>query len=205
MGRSVVSKASLRCSGCAQIPRWCICDAMRQLVLPLDLAVMIHHAEFYKPTSTGQLIHRIFPASDLILFKHDIPLPESSLVKQDRELLILHPFGESLSPFEDLSQSRFLLLDGNWSQAAGMLKRFDYLGRKVSLPMQGASRFWLREKQAGTRYSTIEALIFLLNHFGHLELAKQCQVIFERHVYAGLLARGKKELAAEYKWGMPQL
>ena len=118
--------------------------------------------------------------------------------------LILHPFGESLSPVEDLSQSRFLLLDGNWSQAAGMLKRFDPLGRKVSLPMQGASRFWLREKQAGTRYSTIEALIFLLNHFGHLELAKQCQVIFERHVYAGLLARGKKELAAEYKRGMPQ-
>lgn len=176
---------------------------MRQLVLPLDLAVLIHHTEYYKPTSTGQLIHRIFPGSERILFKHDIPMAESTIQKKDRELLILHPFGEVLSPTEDVSQARFLLLDGNWSQAAGMLKRFDHLGRKVSLPMQGASRFWLREKQAGTRYSTIEALIFLLNHLGHSPLALQCQAIFERHVHAGLLARGKKELAAEYRLGMP--
>jgi DTW domain-containing protein YfiP len=205
VGRSVVTKASLRCTGCAQIPRWCICDAMKQLPLPLELAVLIHHTEFYKPTSTGKLIQRIFPSSDLILFKHDLPLPDSRLLGHDKELLILHPFGDPLLVSDDLSQKRFLLLDGNWSQAAGMLKRFEALGRKVSLPMEGDSRFWLREKQAGTRYSTIEALIFLLKHLQHHELAAECQVIFERHVHAGLLARGKKDLAAEYWIGMPKI
>ena len=204
MGRSVVTKASPRCPGCAQIPRWCICSSLEIPSTNLNLAVLIHHAEFYKPTSTGRLIHRLFPTSDLILYKHDIPLSRERVTQGGMETLILHPFGDSIESLSNLPEKKILLLDGNWRQAAAMLQGTASFGRKISLPMCGPSRYWLREKQEGTRYSTIEALIFLLRFTGQEEVADRCQIAFELHVYAGLLARGKKDLARAYLTNMPK-
>ncbi len=204
MGRSVVTKASPRCPGCAQIPRWCICCDLAIPQSDLNLAVLIHHAEFYKPTSTGRLIHRLLPASDLIVFKHDLPFSKEKLTDGGKETLVLHPFGEPLDPRTNLGQSRFVLLDGNWRQAATMLQSIEGIGRKVCLPIEGPSRFWLREKQEGSRFSTMEAFIFLLKHLGQEAMASQCQIAFELHVYAGLLARGKRDLARAYYLDMPK-
>ena len=72
------------------------------------------------------------------------------------------------------------------------------LGTFVSLPMHGPSRYWLRGKQEGDRYSTAEAVIFLLQALGLTESSETLQVQFELHVYAGLRSRGRKQLAEQY-------
>jgi DTW domain-containing protein len=66
------------------------------------------------------------------------------------------------------------------------------------LPLGGTSRFWLRAKQEGGRYSTAEALLFLLDSFGLDAQRDALQVQFELHVYANLRARGNTELAAQF-------
>ena len=60
------------------------------------------------------------------------------------------------------------------------------------------SRFWLRSQQGEAQFSTIEALIFLLQACGLEPAATELQHQFELHVYAGLRARGRIDVAAQY-------
>lgn len=71
-------------------------------------------------------------------------------------------------------------------------------GRTISLPTIGASRYWLRDQADDRRFSTIEALLFLLRAFGLNDAHESLRRQFELHVYASLRARGHKELAEKY-------
>lgn len=71
-------------------------------------------------------------------------------------------------------------------------------GRLVSLPMTGESRYWLRAKQEGSRFSTAEALLFLLDSFRLEAASAALRLQFELHVYASLRARGQKQRAEEF-------
>lgn len=71
-------------------------------------------------------------------------------------------------------------------------------GRLVSLPMQGESRYWLRAQQDSGRFSTAEALLFLLNTLHETAAHDALRNQFELHVYAGLRARGRIDLAAAF-------
>jgi DTW domain-containing protein YfiP len=64
--------------------------------------------------------------------------------------------------------------------------------------MTGQSRFWLRAQQEGGRFSTAEALIFLLETLGLNTAGAALRVQFELHVYASLRSRGRTDLAAEF-------
>ena len=79
-----------------------------------------------------------------------------------------------------------------------MLQGVERWGRAVSLPMTGPSRYLLRDQPSAGHYSTVEALLFLLEAFGlHAEQA-QLRIQFELHVYAGLRARGEKAAAERF-------
>ena len=59
----------------------------------------------------------------------------------------------------------------------------------------------LRAQQDGGRFSTVEALMFLLHRFGLAEAHEALREQFELHVYASLRSRGRKETAAEFLAG----
>ena len=65
-------------------------------------------------------------------------------------------------------------------------------GRLVNLPMTGESRYWLRAQADAARFSTVEALLFLLQRFGLDKTHEVLRLQFELHVYANLRARGYK-------------
>ena len=198
MARSVVLEGTRRCDRCRFAPRWCICDAFHAVVCPLQVDVLIHHREFWRPTSTGRLINRVIPASRHHLFRREAPPAREAIVAPDRTLWILHPRGEPLPADEPPSRVQVLLLDGSWPEAARMTQTVAPWGRLVRLPMAGPSRYQLRAQQHGGNYSTIEALLFLLAALGLPEEEAQLRLQFELHVYAGLRARGAKAAAAEY-------
>jgi DTW domain-containing protein YfiP len=160
--------------------------------------VLIHRREFWRPTSTGRLINRVMPASRGHVFEHDAPPRREVLVAPGRKLWILHPRGEPMPVGAVPSEVQVLLLDGSWREAASMLPVVENWGRRVRLPMTGPSRYWLRAQQEGLKYSTIEALIFLLEALGLPAEAAQLRLQFELHVYAGLRTRGAKALAGEF-------
>lgn len=197
VARSVVLKETPRCAECQLAPRWCICAGRRTVDLPLGVDVLMHFMESYRPSSTGHLIRRVVPAARLHLHGRGPAPTAADLAGPGEELWILHPQGEPL-PAAAPARLRVLLLDGTWTQAAGMARATAPWGRRVGLPLTGESRYWLRTQAGPGRLSTIEALLFLLGALGHAEAEARLRVQFELHVYATLLARGFKARAAAY-------
>jgi DTW domain-containing protein YfiP len=198
MSRSVVLRKTPRCLRCQLAPRWCICAGERAVTSPLRVDVLQHFMESYRPSSTGHLLSRVMPGAGRHVFRAERPVARTDIARPGRELWILHPNGEPLPADADPARLQVLLLDGTWIQAAEMARVTGAWGRRVSLPMSGPSRYWLRTQSGTGRFSTAEALIFLLGALGLGAAQAQLRVQFELHVYASLCARGHKQRAADY-------
>jgi DTW domain-containing protein YfiP len=192
MSRSVVLNQTPRCERCQFPPRWCTCAAFQAVTCPLAIEVLIHSREYYRPTSTGRLINRVIPASRGHIYRYDVPLNQAAIARPERELWVLHPLGDPLPAGAKPENVQLLLLDGSWREAAKMRADTKSWGRTVNLPMNGQSRYLLRDQQSAGRFSTVEALLFLLAAFGLKDEHAQLQLQFELHVYAGLRSRGEK-------------
>ncbi len=198
MARSVVLKGTTRCPHCQLAPRWCICPELRTHTTPLRVDVLMHHMESYRPSSTGHVIKRILPDTGLHLYRPEIPFDPANLAQPGRDLWILHPNGEPMPAAPSPASLQILLIDANWTQSNFMLRAVENHGRKISLPMYGESRYWLRTQKTPGHFSTLEALLFLLSALGLKNEYNALQLQFELHVYAGLCSRGQKKEAAEY-------
>jgi DTW domain-containing protein YfiP len=202
MARSVVLAGTVRCEHCMLPPRWCICHALEPVVSPLQVDVLLHFREQWRPTSTGKLIERAVHGSRTHIYRRDVPKEREALVEPGRELWILHPRGEPLSALggtiPDAAGIQVLLLDGSWGEASRLMRGVERWGRPVCLPLSGPSRYLLREQQGEGNHSTIEALLGLMGALGLAEAEARLRLHFELHVYATLRARGRKAQATEY-------
>lgn len=196
--RSVVLKPTERCSRCQLPPRWCVCPAHRDVTTPLQIDVLMHHRERYRPSSTGNLIKRIVPRSRQHDYRRERRMTAGDVRVAGRELWVLHPHG--LPAPTDVAPERIqvLLLDGSWREASAMAQEVSGWGRLVSLPMAGESRYWLRSQADERRFSTVEALLFLLDRLGLTKAYETLRLQFELHVYASLRSRGQKNAAADF-------
>ena len=198
MARSVVLETTPRCEKCRCPPRWCICAGWQPVTSPLQVDVLIHKREYWRPTSTGRLINRVVAGSRGHIFWQEKPPARESVVRPGRELWILHPRGEELPAGADPAHVQVLLLDGSWSEAGSMLEVVGPWGRRVSLPLTGPSRYWLRDAPGAGKYATAEALLGLFAAIGFGEAEAQLRLQFELHVYAGLRTRGAKAQAEKF-------
>jgi len=219
MARSVVFRGAARCPQCQIAPRWCICAAARTVALPFALDILMHNGEARKPTSTGNLIRRVVPASRRIIYHNQRPPRREDVCMENRTTWILHPRGDPLdevlalarksppaspavpAPSVDFANLQVILIDGTWAQSTDMLRHVDRWGQKISLPataFPSGSRYWLRLQHHPGHFSTIEALMALLKLIGLPGEHDALRLQFELHVYACLLARGQKKEAAEF-------
>jgi len=113
-------------------------------------------------------------------------------------LWILHPKGEPVPSDVVPERVQVLLIDGSWRESSAIAQQISSWGRLVNLPMTGESRYWLRSQADGGRFSTAEALLFLLKTLGLAEVHAHLDIQFELHVYANLRARGSKEAAMKF-------
>lgn len=204
MSRSVVLAGTERCDGCLLPPRWCVCPALPAVESPLQVHVLLHRREQWRPTSTGKLIGRAVAGSRLHVFHRTLPR-ESVLGNAGPAAeppWILHPRGEPLG--ERVARSGLpeaptvLLLDGSWAETGRMLQHVQEWGVPVRLPLADDSRYWLRGQKDDGELSTAEALMGLYAAVGLPDAAERLRLHLELHVYAGLRARGRKAEAAAY-------
>lgn len=196
--RSVVFRPSPRCGRCQLPERWCVCPAHEDIRTPLRVDLLVTLREQFRPSSTGNLIARVLPESRLhVWHRHALPRP-ADVIAADRDVWILHPNGQSVPAGADPAKVQAILVDGSWNEASAIARAVAPWGRPVSLPMTGESRYWLRAQQDGGRFSTVEALLFLLKAFGLDDAHEALRMQFELHVYAGLRSRGRLERAAEF-------
>jgi len=218
MGRSVVLAGAVRCPRCSLPLRWCTCGMLPPVETKLAVHVLIHRQERGKPSSTGNLVTRVVAGAACHVFQREsrffsaMGFPVEA-VEAGGELWILHPSGDppprssgaAASPCG--SRRHVLLLDGTWRQSGEMLRSVERVGRRTCLPDAGVSpsRYWLRDQPEAGRLSTAEALIGVLGMIGEHQAEQRLRLHFELHVYAMLLARGKRELAERYLGHSPLL
>ena len=203
MPRSVVLQSSVRCERCQLPVRWCVCSALRSVAVPLEVDVLIHHRELYRPSSTGHLIHRTVSGSRQHLWRRERGLTAADVRIADRDLWILHPKGEPMPANTAAEHVQILLIDGSWRESSAIAQEIGSWGRLVNLPMSGESRYWLRSQADDARFCTMEALLFLLGALGLEEARARLNEQFELHVYASLRARGSKEAALKFLENSP--
>jgi len=216
MGRSVVLAGAARCPRCSLPPRWCVCDAIPPVDTRFYVHVLIHRTEQDKPSSTGNLIARTVTGATCHIYQRKTHLFPTAGFPAETPALggalwILHPYGEPLpaatDPADGPRRQHVLLLDGTWRQAGEMLRSTEGLGRCVSLPEPAAepSRYWLRDQPKPTHLSTAEALMGVFHATGDAAAERRLRLHFELHVYATLLARGRREMAERYLGHSPLL
>ncbi|MEZ5415529.1 MAG: DTW domain-containing protein [Opitutaceae bacterium] len=198
MARSVVYQSTVRCEHCRFTLRWCICAGFQSVDSTLRVDVLMHWREFDRPTSTGRLVNRVMSGSRCHLFRPGGNMARESIARPGRELLILHPRGESLPVGTRADQVQVLLLDGSWRESVQMAQAVTTWGRLVRLPAAGPSRNALRRQDAPGQYATVESLLFLLAALGLSAAELRLRQQFELHVYAGLRARGAKAQAEAF-------
>lgn len=198
VSRSVVLKGAPRCPRCQLPPRWCICDGLRPVESPLQVDVLMHFMESYRPSSTGHLIGRVVAGARLHEFRKEAPPDREHVAVSGRELWILHPQGDAPPADADPARVQVLLLDGSWVQATEMVHQVGAWGRRVRLSMEGESRYWLRRQAGPGRFSTVEALLAVYATLGLTAAEARLREDFELHVWAALLSRGHKAEAARY-------
>ncbi len=201
--RSVVLNNTPRCGRCRLPPRWCVCAGQKGVQCDLEIDVLTHHREWFRPSSTSHLIQRVMPAARQHLWRRERPIDPASIRKPGRELWVLHPHGAPMPAGAAATKVQVVLLDGAWRETSAMAQGMGAWGRLVSLPMAGESRYWLRAQADVSRFSTIEALLWMMQALGCQEAHDDLRAQFELHVYANLRARGFKELAAEFLKSSP--
>ncbi len=184
--------------------------------------MLIHRGEHHKPSSTGRLVGRVVKGAACHLYQRATRFSAATgfsahALEPTRELWILHPSGDT-PPAHTAAQSaptaprpHVLLLDGTWRQAGEMLRSLEGMveGLRlcVRLPDAGGapSRFWLRDQPGPMQLSTAEALMGVFRGVGEHEADRRLRLHFEMHVYATLLARGRREMAERYLGDSPLL
>jgi DTW domain-containing protein YfiP len=184
----------------------------------LSVHVLIHRQESHKPSSTGKLVSRAVSGAVTHIYQRETRFfPAATFSKNTldptRELWILHPNGQPLPPAADAVEARsngcrhVLLLDGTWRQAGEMLRAAESMGRCVRLPNADdePSRYWCRDQGDPGQLSTAEALMGVFRAGGEHGAEHGLRMHFELHVYATLLARGRREMAERYLGYSPLL
>ncbi len=184
--------ALVRCPECMLSQEVCICDTVKPVETELGVCMLMYHAEYYKPSNTGQLICEVVPdnfafrwqrtelqaellmllESDawypIIVFVHDATEPERQI----------HTIPTSI----ELNGKRPLLifLDGTWRQAKKMFIKSPYLDSFPVLQLSGFNKgaYQLRESYHDHHLSTVEVAFELFKQNGEFELGDSLEQLF---------------------------
>lgn len=186
----------IRCNGCMMSQLFCICDEKKVAELdtnhPLEIWLLMHKEESYKPSNTGRLIEDVLPRSTRRFYWHRTePDPEFIGLLNDNRYQPYIIFPGDRGGYEDrvVSHARrhenqipaFIILDGSWRQAGRMFRLSKYLQHLPVLPLntQRESQYRLRKAPDDFHLCTVEVAIELLDQHEQSKAARALQGYFE--------------------------
>ena len=190
-------KKSARCEACKLPPGLCICARLPRLELPVRLLIVRHQRERTSQSNTGNLVHRVFPNSEVVDYTalkrppHPIPLWQPGA---EYRVLFPLPGAELVSPatFTGEGTPTLVILDGNWRQARRMSRRIPGLHRFPFVTVPGTPpRRRLRIPVHPGQLSTADAVARALALLGHPDEADQLQATLDLLIARVLHVRGQ--------------
>lgn len=200
-GSSVV-----RCPACLLAQNHCICAQRTVGQAELDVILLLHRDEVFKPTNTGRLIADVLPANTYA-FAWSRTEPCAALLgllnAPERHCLLVFPPAEGdgraqLAPTPRLAAAEkrltLVLLDGTWRQAARMARKSAYL---ANLPLVAvpplATRYSVRKAVREGQMSTAEAALQLLAALGQARAYAPLAQYVDAFNHQAAAARGQHQ------------
>lgn len=205
-------KSVQRCPHCQLAASACICAWRINLVSAVDVVLILHRDEVFKPTNTGRLIADVLPANTFA-FEWSRTEPDPDLLRlltdpmrypvlvfppaaaDDRPVHLAKP---QLSPIRRLT---LVLLDGTWKQAGKMYRTSRWLADLPLLclaePKQGA--YAVRQAIRDGQLATAEAAAEILQLCGEGRAAAVLEdyfAVFNEHYLATRGSRTPAHLPA---------
>jgi DTW domain-containing protein len=199
-----------RCERCQLARTACLCPYRRELSCGLDLVLLLHHDEIFKPTNSGRLIADLLPANTFAFeWSRTEPAPEllRLLAQPERYPVLVFPGGEgrtvhterpSLAPGRRLT---LILLDGTWKQAGKMVRASPWLAHlpMMCLAESRPGTYAVRQAVRHGQLATAEAAAELLMVCGEVEAGETLRdyfAIFNEHCLATRGSRAPRRLPA---------
>ncbi len=169
-----------RCQECLLAKGYCICGHKNPMQLdeayPLEIWLLMHQEESYKPTNTGRLIEHCLPESTRRFYWHRTepdPLFLQMLADEKYQPHIIYPGDREGIAHRVVNEVKreedkipvFIILDGSWRQAGRMFRLSKYLQHLPVLPLntQRHSEYKLRKAPDEFHLCTCEVAMELLH------------------------------------------
>jgi DTW domain-containing protein YfiP len=197
-----------RCDICQLAKTACICPYRFELRCDLDLVLLLHHDEIFKPTNSGRLIADLLPANTYAFeWSRTEPDPEllRLLAEPERYPVLVFPGGEGRLVHRErpsLAQGQrltLILLDGTWKQAGKMARASPWLAHLpfmcIADPEPGT--YAVRQAIRDGQLATAEAAAELLKVCGEVtagEALRDYFAVFNEHCLATRGSRAPRRL-----------
>ena len=181
-----------RCPECLLATDKCICNVFEPVDSNIAVCMLMYHAEYYKPSNTGQLICQM--VEDNYAFRWErtkLDQELALLLKNDAYYpIIVFPHDsvdevrqiDRVPDTEQLSGRKPLLifLDGTWRQAKKMFIKSPYLDDIPVLELKDFTKgaYQLRESYHEHHLSTVEVAYEVFKQNGEVNLGKQLEKLF---------------------------
>ena len=195
--------AMKRCQRCLMSVDFCICAHLTCVSSAVDLVLLLHRDEVFKPTNTGRLIADVLP-HNTYAFVWSRTQPCAGLLDilkaPTRACVLAFPsnsespraqwrLGEPLCADKRLT---IILPDGSWRQASRMVRLSPYLQRVPSVQVTApTAEYSVRKAPAEGQLSTAEATVALLRASSQLSAAQALSDYFQVFNERYPLSRGR--------------
>lgn len=178
----------------------CLCSLIPRIETKTRVVMLMHCFEYKKPSNTARLVWKSLPNSEVRL-QGEIrkPLDLENLVRPDRETLILFP--ETSAALLDRDEASritkpvtLLVPDGTWTQAKKIAAYASMLPgtRRVCVPFNEPSRYFLRTADRRDRLSTLEAIARALEVLESRQVRIALEGLLDQMVDRVLESRAKR-------------
>ena len=183
------SPVAERCERCFAQTRYCFCDQIPELHPAIQITVIRHWKERYKPSNTARLAAFAIPSLKLIDFgAPGAPWTDPGLFKPDTALLFPEPNAHRAS-----APKHIIVVDGSWSQARKMVNKIPGLKTlprfEIQPPQTGLVR--IRTPPEPGMVSTLEAIAAALDVTEGSGFGDPLRHLYQSTVDATIAARGR--------------
>lgn len=184
-----------RCPECLLAESECVCGKINPANTHIGVCLLMYHAEYFKPSNTGQLIADLVPNNFAFRWQRtDLNQGLEALLKSDSWYpIIIFPHDNveperqitsvPVSRLQELKKQPLLIfIDGTWRQAKKIMVKSPYL---TNLPVMQISEvqkggYQLREAYHDHHLSTVEVAIQVFAEMGESELSQKLSELFTK-------------------------
>jgi len=170
------------CPNCLKAMVACFCDQITSFNNQIEIIILQHPSEFSHPLGTAQIAKLSF--ENLTIFKGEDfsknELLNTTLLNKDCYLLFPGPNSVQVSKLKvSLENSVLIVLDGTWKKAKKIFYSTPKLQdlKRITLDQNITSEYILRKEPKLGYLSTLEAIVYSLEHLEEKSYSKSIEVL----------------------------